>query len=167
MGGSVPQLSTFLHFPAEVTHPQEAVVLRISVVQIEINLVCFTFIFVPFPKSFNFFPITIIVRLPINHRSSSADTKLQKNCKPRSTITVIITATSYGHIIQAGRLLPVISCLCKMAKGLNCNHPSPSQFPAPSSRACSTGCYLHLHYCKQLHCIDHVCAVWQAACCHL
>ena len=105
--------------------------------------------------------------LPINHRSSSADTKLQKNCKPRSTITVIITATSYGHIIQAGRLLPVISCLCKMAKGLNCNHPSPSQFPAPSSRACSTGCYLHLHYCKQLHCIDHVCAVWQAACCHL
>ena len=91
-------------------HPrQEAVVLRISVVQIEINLVCFTFIFVPFPKSFNFFPgtqhkvpsfsvpvkITIIVPLPINHRSSSADTKLQKNCKPRSTITVIITATSY------------------------------------------------------------------------
>ena len=26
----------------------------------------------------------------------------------------------------------------------------------------------HLHYCKQLqYCIDHVCAVWQAACCHL
>ena len=51
------------------------------------------------------FPKKQIPTPHLAHRSSSADTKLQKHCKPRATITVIITATSYGHIIHAGLLL--------------------------------------------------------------